>query len=87
MFGLQCIKTFEPLNLYCTKFFCLSVCYHIFCNHAQRDNERAIPKGSVLYRLDFEFGDFRKSNAFESYGVKTSQYANISRMREQISRL
>ena len=24
---------------------CLSVCYHVFCNHAQRDNERTIPKG------------------------------------------
>ena len=58
---------------------CLSVCYHVLCNHAQRDNERVIPKGSALYRLDFRFGDFRKSNAFNSYGVKTkltSQYAN-----------
>ena len=41
------------------------------CHHAQRDNERVIPKGSVLHRLDFKFGDFRKSNVFESYGVKT----------------
>ena len=71
------------------KFVSLSVCYHVFCNHAQRDNERAIPKGSALYRLDFKFADFRKSNAFHSYGVKTkltSQYANLysltSRKRE-----
>ena len=54
----------------------LSVCYHVFCNHAQRDNERAmIPRGSALHRLDFKIGDFIKSNVFESYGVKTIQYA------------
>ena len=47
-------------------FVCLSVCYHVFCHHAQRDNEIAISKGSALHRLDFKFGDFRKSNAFES---------------------
>ena len=38
--------------------------------------------GSVLHWLYFETGDFRKSAAFKSYGVKTksrSQYANYHR--------
>ena len=37
-----------------------------------------MPKGLALHRVDFKFADFCKSNAFESYGVKTkltSQYA------------
>ena len=63
----------------------LSVClfYHVFCHHAHRDNKRAIEYN--LYQkvqhytgLIYVFGDFRKSNAFESYGVKTkltSEYA------------
>ena len=33
---------------------CQFVCYHVFCNHVKRDNERAIPKGSALYCLDFK---------------------------------
>ena len=40
---------------------------------------KAIPTGSVPHWLDFKNGDFRKSTAFKSYGVKTkrtSQYAN-----------
>ena len=54
----------------------LSVCYHVFCHYAQQGGQKAIPTGSVL---DFKNGDFRKSTAFKSYGVKTtrtSQYAN-----------
>ena len=38
-----------------------------------------IPTGSVLHWLEFKKGNFRKSTAFKSYGVKTkrtSQYAN-----------
>ena len=38
-----------------------------------------LPSGSVPHWLDFKKGDFRKSTAFKSYGVKTkrtSQYAN-----------
>ena len=58
---------------------CLSVCYHVFCHYAQQGGQKAIPTGSVPHWLDFKKGDFRKSTAFKSYGVKTkrtSQYAN-----------
>ena len=58
---------------------CLSVCYHVFCHYAQQGGQKAIPTGSVPHWLDFKNGDFRKSTAFKSYGVKTkrtSQYAN-----------
>ena len=57
----------------------VSVCYHVFCHYAQQGGQRAIPTGSVPHWLDFKKGDFRKSTAFKSYGVKTkrtSQYAN-----------
>ena len=57
----------------------LSVCYHAFCHYAQQGGQKAIPTGSVPHWLDFKNGDFRKSTAFKSYGVKTkrtSQYAN-----------
>ena len=60
-------------------FVCLSVCYHVFCHYAQQGGQNAIPTGSVPHWLDFKNGDFRKSTAFKSYGVKTkrtSQYAN-----------
>ena len=40
----------------------VSVCYHIFCHHAQRD-KRSIPKGSVILK----FGDFRKCTVFERF--------------------
>ena len=56
-----------------------SVCYHVFCHYAQQGGQKAIPMGSVPHWLDFKNGDFRKSTAFKSYGVKTkrtSQYAN-----------
>ena len=58
---------------------CLSVCYHVFCHYAQQGGQKAIPTGSVPHWLDLKNGDFRKSTAFKSYGVKTkrtSQYAN-----------
>ena len=47
--------------------------------YAQQGGQKAIPTGSVPHWLDFKKGDFRKSTAFKSYGVKTkrtSQYAN-----------
>ena len=47
----------------------LSVCYHVFCHHTQRENKIEIPNDSALHWLDFEFGEFRKSTAFEGYGV------------------
>ena len=31
----------------------LSVCYHVFCHHAQEIGQRAIVTGSVLHWLDF----------------------------------
>ena len=52
----------------CLLSVCLSVCYHVFCHHAQGDNKRAIPIGSAPHWLDFKFVDFRKSTAFGSYG-------------------
>ena len=58
---------------------CLSVCYDVFCHYAQQGVQKAIPTGSVPHWLDFKNGDFHKSTAFKSYGVKTkrtSQYAN-----------
>ena len=51
----------------------------IFCHYAQQGGQKAIPTGSVPHWLDLKKGDFRKSTAFKSYGVKTkrtSQYAN-----------
>ena len=63
--------------------FCLSVrpfvCLSVFCHYAQQGGQKAIPTGSVPHWLDFKNGDFRKSNVFKSYGMKTkqtSQYAN-----------
>ena len=51
----------------------LSVCYHVFCHYAQQGGQKAIPMGSVPHWFDFKKGDFRKSTAFKSYGVKTKQ--------------
>ena len=51
-----------------------SVRLSVFCHYAQQ-----VPTGSVPHWLDFKNGDFRKSTAFKSYGVKTKrtiQYAN-----------
>ena len=48
-----------------------SVCYHVFCHYAQQGGQKAIPTGSVPHWLDLKNGDFRKSTAFKSYGVKT----------------
>ena len=59
---------------------CPFVCYHAFCDYAQRDNETAIPTGSSLHWLHIHKGDFRITTAFRSYGVKskwTSQYWNL----------
>ena len=49
----------------------LSVCYRVFCHHAQQTGKIATPTGSALHRLHFKNGDFRKSAAFRSYGLKT----------------
>ena len=54
-----------------------SVCYHVFCDYALRDNEIAIPTGSSLHWLHFKKGDFRITAAFKSYGVKASEQANM----------
>ena len=68
-----------------------SVCYHVFCHYAQQGGQKAIPTGSVPHCswLDFKKGDFRKSTAFKSYGVKpkpTSQYANKHGLPESSTR-
>ena len=48
-----------------------SVCYHVFCDYAHRDNKIAIPTGSSLHWLHFKKGDFRITAAFKSYDVKS----------------
>ena len=58
---------------------CHSVCLFVTTFSATTRNKAAIPTGSVPHWLDLKNGDFRKSTAFKSYGVKTkrtSQYAN-----------
>ena len=57
----------------------LSVCLSFSATTRNKGGQKAIPTGSVPHWLDFKNGDFRKSTAFKSYGVKTkrtSQYAN-----------
>ena len=48
----------------------LHVSYHVFCHHMQQTGQKATPTGSTLHWLHFKTGDFRKSTAFKSYGVK-----------------
>ena len=53
-----------------------SVCQSVrllprFCHHAQQTGKIATPAGSALHCLYFQLGDFGKSAAFRSYGVKT----------------
>ena len=62
---------------YSTWSVCQSVCYHVFCRYAQRDGQKAIPTGSVPHWLYYKNGDFGKNAAFESYGVKQSEGANM----------
>ena len=54
-----------------------AVCYHVFCHYAQLGGEKTIPTGSVPHWLYFLNGDFGKTAAFESYGVKQSEGANM----------
>ena len=57
----------------------LSVCLCLFSQYRLQGGQKAILMGSVPHWLDLKNGDFRKSTAFKSYGVKTkrtSQYAN-----------
>ena len=63
---------------------CFSVCYHVFCHYVQLDNRRAKPIGSALHWLDFIFGDFQKSTAFELWRenlVKKHQLAQAASAR------
>ena len=59
---------------------CLSVCLlPRFLPLRATRRPKSNTNGSVPHWLDFKNGDFRKSTAFKSYGVKTkrtSQYAN-----------
>ena len=43
----------------------LSVYYHVFCHHAQRDYKKAIPKGSTLQWLDLKMAIFVKILRFK----------------------
>ena len=55
----------------------LSVCLSLTTFSATTRNETTkerYQKVQCYAGFDFRFGDFRKSNAFDSYGVKTSQY-------------
>ena len=70
-----CAARVTVLGLCVCLFVCLSVCYHVFCHYAQRDGQKAIPMGSVPHWLYFR--DFDKNAAFESYGVKQSEGANM----------
>ena len=54
-----------------------SVCYHVFSRYAQQDSQKVIPTGSVPHWLYFKNSDFGKNAAFESYGVKQSEGANM----------
>ena len=38
----------------------LSVCYHVFCRHAQEISQRVIVTGSVLHWLDLKKAIFKK---------------------------
>ena len=62
----------------------LSVCYHVFCHYAQQGGQKAIPTGSVPHWLDFKNGDFRKSTAFKSYGLKTKRTSQLLMSMTQI---
>ena len=52
---------------------CLSVCLSVFCLYAQRENKIATRGGLLLQQLHFKKGDFRKTAAFKSYGLKTKR--------------
>ena len=72
-----CAARVTVLGLCVCLSFCLSVCYHVFCRYTQRDGQKPIPTGSVPHWLYFKNGDFDKNAAFESYGVKQSEGANM----------
>ena len=61
-----------------------SVCYHVFCHYAQQGGQKAMPTGSVPHWLDFKNGDFRKSTAFKSYGLKTKRTSQYSSTVEAV---
>ena len=58
---------------------CLSVCLSttILALQATRRLMSDIPTASVLQGHEKEYGDFAETTAFERYGVKTSERANM----------
>ena len=60
---------------------CLSACLfvydYIFSDYRLRGGSCAIPTSSVLQGHENKTGDFAETTAFERYGVKTSEKANM----------
>ena len=60
---------------YCTWSVSVSVCLSVTTFSATKrnktTNDTIMFSSSVLHWLDFKFGEFRKSTAFQSYGMKT----------------
>ena len=49
---------------------CLSVCYHVFCDYSQRE-QNSDTNGFIAALASLK-GDFRITTAFKSYGVKSN---------------
>ena len=68
---------------YSTWSVCLSVCLFVcfclrlFSDYRLRGGLRAIPTASVVQGHEKQCGDFAETTAFERYGVKTSEKANM----------
>ena len=56
---------------------CLSVCLRLFSDYRLRGSLCAIPTSSVLQGHEKQCSDFAETTAFERYGVKTSEKANM----------
>ena len=52
------------------KCVCLSVCYHVFCHCATRQ-QNSDTNGFIATLASFKKGDFHKTTAFKSYDVKS----------------
>ena len=55
----------------------LSVCYHVFCDCAQRNNKTTIPWVHRYTDFIFKKGYFRITTAFKSYGVKSKSTSQL----------
>ena len=82
-----CVMPYEPSARMRSEGYstwCLCVCLSVLCvcllprcRYAQRDGQKVIPTGSLPHWLYFKNGDFDTNAAFESYGVKQSEGANM----------